>query len=107
ARFLALRQGRGPAVLAGGSWSLEPIWHPTLREPYLDEVRVILAETGTKPTAASIPLSYFQELARLVTATLIESGRVREEESIRYLVCAFPGGIQHDQQQESIRFSVE
>ncbi len=104
-RFLAVRQGCRPAVLADWPCTLAPVWHPTLGQPYVNEIRVVL-EGDQEATSDTIPRAYFQELARLATAVLIESGVVEENEAILYLVCAFPGSDEPPLPERSL-FSIE
>jgi proteasome lid subunit RPN8/RPN11 len=108
-RFVGVRQGKLPAVMAVGPGTVEPIWHPKFGEPYVAGFRVVISGNGGGEVASEIPTAYFRGLAQQASATLVEKGALKPGELFHYLVCAFPNDPTKPSQElpQVGRFSVE
>lgn len=90
ARFESVRRNPGaPALLGGEDVTIEPLWHPTLNDPYVKHVSVGVERPGRPATAVDVGTPYFRPLTKSAAATLVESGTLAEGDKYRYLVTAY------------------
>ena len=88
--FQALRQGLIPASETTPISSVQPLWHPTLGEPYVKGFRVHIETRDSTGASAEFSKSYFSDLAKQASSLLIKKGALRKAERFKYLVAAFP-----------------
>jgi hypothetical protein len=80
AQFLAIRRGILPPVLRDGVGRIEPVWDGECGAPVLDAARIVVAaEMGDETVCEEIPShSYFRQLARLGSRTMVERGLLEQ-----------------------------
>ena len=93
--FLGVRRGILPPVLTPCITALEPIWHVTLGEPYVEGITI----TASSPLSAStserarltttLPLTYFHNTFQQLSGTLIKEGTLQPTDVVSYFICAF------------------
>lgn len=89
-RLLAARRGVIPLGTAARVAEAEPRWHPTRGAPFASGFRARLAERAGQSVAADFSLTYFADVARQASSSLVESGVLKEGEQFLYLPIAYP-----------------
>jgi hypothetical protein len=87
-RFLAIRQGRLPAALAGRTESILPVWHQKLGEPYVKGFQISLALNSSGRVTCEFPTTYFKEVAREISTRYVKEGELKEGERFLFLTAA-------------------
>ena len=88
-RFFATRRGLLPLTGPLPSARIEPVWHRTSGEPYLQGFRVALAQNGTCNVVSEFPVAYFRNAARLAAECFVERGKLSEGEEVRFQTAAY------------------
>jgi hypothetical protein len=109
ARFSAIRKDPPtPLVLGEGPAAVEPVWHRSVGQPYLEGFKAIVDGDGQPGAAFAIPLGYVASLARVASARLVEGGKLQAGESFQYVVCASASeGPAATADQEASKFAVK
>lgn len=89
AHFSGARRGALPPVMADGSGTVEPIWHPDLGPPYVTAFRAAVLGTSAD-VELEIPRTYVRDYAQRAASTLVERGVLQAGEMFQYVVSAFP-----------------
>lgn len=87
--FEGMRRGQLPPRTLHPPGVVEPVWHDELGAPICSCVRV-LVPGAEGPVSADIPRSFFGGLAERAAATLVERGDLREGQTFRYHLLAYP-----------------
>jgi proteasome lid subunit RPN8/RPN11 len=90
AEFRAIRRGSLTANEAGRVSTVQPLWHPTLGEPYMNGFRLSLQTGGAGEVAIDFTKAYFRQLAKGAAALLMKKGVLKKGERFKYLLAAFP-----------------
>src|SRR5262249_10430212 len=83
------RSGRLPEVMNVCPAGIAPVWDRELGQPYVKFLQVVMRMPRNETFVGEIPTTYFADLARAHSATLVERGKLRSGEFFRYRVCAF------------------
>ena len=70
ARFSALRHSRLAAADVRRADAIEPVWHSTLGQPYVEGVRLQIATSGGD-VAHQLSTAYFRGLARQASSQFV------------------------------------
>ena len=72
--------------------TITPNWHPTLREPFVNSVRVATSVGDGDPLAHDVATAYFRSAAQEASSALVQQGRLTVGERFNYLVTAYLNG---------------
>ncbi len=89
-RFLGIRRGLLPLKESFRSTTIEPLWHRSTGEPYLQGFRVTVSGKDCGGASKDFSTAYFDNLARLASSHFVKSGSLKEGERFQYLVAAYP-----------------
>jgi len=89
-RFLGIRRGLLPLKEAVRSATIEPLWHRSIGEPYLQGFRVTVSGKDSGSISEDFSTTYFDNLARLASSHFVNTGGLKEGERFQYLVAAYP-----------------
>jgi hypothetical protein len=104
--FCGARRGLLPPVMADGSGTVEPIWHPELSAPYVAAFRAVIAIAAGE-VACEIPRAYVRRHAQAAAEALVDRGVLQSGEMFQYIVSAFPAAPEVIVSASSASFSVE
>lgn len=90
AEFRAIRRGLLSADEAGRACTVQPIWHTTAGEPYMQGFRLSVSTNESIETATDFTKAYFRPLARQAAALLMKKGVLKKGERFKFLAAAFP-----------------
>jgi hypothetical protein len=85
----ARRDRRRPPQLPVGPGVIEPLWHETLKAPYLGGFRLTLPTEGA-PCVQDFGTDYFGTVAQQLLEQLVAAKQVPADTACGYVVCAFP-----------------
>jgi proteasome lid subunit RPN8/RPN11 len=102
AEFSAIRRGLLSADEAGRVCTVQPLWHTTLGEPYLQGFRISVRTNETIETATDFTKAYFRPLAKQAASLLMKKGILKKGERFKFLAAAFP---RQEKAQETPKFS--
>ena len=91
-RFMAIRTGAIPLSSMGAETSLHPIWHLERGRPYTEGFRIRLEVEGRGEVASTFTALYFGEQAQEASSKLVGRGLLKQGETFRFIVAAFPNG---------------
>lgn len=90
ARFELLKRDPKPFLEIGAEAArIEPVWHESLGEPYVESIRAIVTPHDAAPAECSAPTAFFRSHAEAAAAKLIGEGVLGDDEKFRYLVTAY------------------
>ncbi len=92
ARWSAVRRSSSAAGFVPDAERLSPIWSSKLGEPYLGGFRIALELNGEELEVETPGTAYFEDAIERAVKELVAAERLpKGDESLRYLVAAYPG----------------
>ncbi|MGQ0734263.1 MAG: Mov34/MPN/PAD-1 family protein [Acidobacteriota bacterium] len=89
-RFLALcRDGSAAGASGEASTAIEPVWHTTLGQPYVEAFRVRFAGVAGE-SSEQFGTSYLKREAELATAYFVSKDAVAKGDRVVYVAAAYP-----------------
>lgn len=90
AEFRAIRRGLLSADEAGRVSVVQPLWHPSLGEPYMQGFRVSVETKEAGEVTTDFTKAYFRQHAKQAAALLTKKGSLKKGERFKFLAAAFP-----------------
>ncbi len=84
-----VRQGL-PARSHHGPGHVEPVFDPTLGQPYVSGIRVRLDGVDPANDAPPVTWRYFRPAVENASAQMVRAGTLKAGESFNYRICAYP-----------------
>jgi len=95
-RFTALRRWSRPELAAEAETRVQPVWHATAGQPYVQGLRVTARADAMPAIRADVPSSYFKSSAMSIGDTLVDQKKLEPGEQFNYAVLAFPVSGERD-----------
>jgi len=86
--FQGIRRGQLQLTDSTDTSAIRPVWHEA-GEPYISAAKITILSGEGDGASEDLPTRYFKSAADAAIAQLVEDGRVKNGETVRYVTLAF------------------
>ncbi|MBM3882253.1 MAG: hypothetical protein FJ387_21460 [Verrucomicrobia bacterium] len=107
-RFSTLCQALSGSASSQGPVDIQPVWSTAAGAPYVGSFRAVMTldSHDPRPAICEIPTAYLRSLAQDAATGLVERGLLKEGDTFRYLVSAYPAATKVESH-STCRFNTE